>query len=427
MAKGNMLLGHARGKVGDLVFSRQNGQQVTRARAAVVRNPQTEAQMIQRIIMNTVAQAYSKMSAITDHSYEGIEAGQKSMSHFLKVNIKNVRQRIQLTLADGYDFSGCYAFTQIGANYFAANQYTVAKGQLPEIQVTGQNVAAMVTSITANEGMTYQDLLDATGLKRGDQLTFLCVSGTQREGQFFYARIILDPHNEDGTAAELTSPFLNNGDVNLPSPKNEGTVALSISDGHLAAQMSGQELQCAAVIASRKKADGTWMRSNSTMYVSEGGTVIEGMSLQDCLDAFYTGGIDVENPMYLNNAGTQGSAVSSAPVVITDREITAVSVGGVALSAGDHESMPSGSQKGAVAGTLTGNRSTMKVYAVSGLTTKPAVGGTLPSGAQEMTISGQNFSGSISWGDSMPGEEKYCGFIVAEDNTIKQVWCTYHI
>ena len=43
MAKGNMLLGFSRGSVGDLTFYRRNSQQVTRARARVVKNPKTLA------------------------------------------------------------------------------------------------------------------------------------------------------------------------------------------------------------------------------------------------------------------------------------------------------------------------------------------------------------------------------------------------
>ena len=71
MSKGNMLLGHARGKVGSLVFSRANGKQIVRSRAEVVKNPRTEQQMVQRIMLNTIAQAYSQMKAITDHSFQG--------------------------------------------------------------------------------------------------------------------------------------------------------------------------------------------------------------------------------------------------------------------------------------------------------------------------------------------------------------------
>jgi hypothetical protein len=52
MAKDNLFLGTARGSVGDIVFSRLDGQQVARVRNRAPRNPQSPAQMVQRIIMS---------------------------------------------------------------------------------------------------------------------------------------------------------------------------------------------------------------------------------------------------------------------------------------------------------------------------------------------------------------------------------------
>lgn len=48
MSKGNMLLGYARGSVGDVVFSRTNGQQITKARNRNPNNPRSISQMMQR-------------------------------------------------------------------------------------------------------------------------------------------------------------------------------------------------------------------------------------------------------------------------------------------------------------------------------------------------------------------------------------------
>lgn len=50
MSKGNMLLGYARGKVGDVVFSRVKGQQITKARNRRPANPRTYLQMYQRAL-----------------------------------------------------------------------------------------------------------------------------------------------------------------------------------------------------------------------------------------------------------------------------------------------------------------------------------------------------------------------------------------
>lgn len=58
MAKGNMLLGYARGKVGSLVFSRRKGEQVTRPRNFSPANPRTLAQLSQRVKMYAPVKLY---------------------------------------------------------------------------------------------------------------------------------------------------------------------------------------------------------------------------------------------------------------------------------------------------------------------------------------------------------------------------------
>lgn len=86
MAKGNLFQGMARGKVGDVVFSRLNGQQVSRVRNRNPRNPRTNAQLAQRAIMATIMQAYSAGKAIFDHSFQGESVGAKNMAKFMSTN-----------------------------------------------------------------------------------------------------------------------------------------------------------------------------------------------------------------------------------------------------------------------------------------------------------------------------------------------------
>lgn len=326
MSKGNMLLGHARGKVGDLVFSRSNGQQIVRARAAVVKNPQTEKQMIQRIILNTIAQAYSKMQAIVDHSFEGVQAGQKTMSAFLKRNMQNMRSRIAQTLAENYTLEEAYAFSPIGTNIYSPNAFTVSMGSLPSADVRIVNSDLRSARLTVG-GTTYADVLAAMGLQRGDQLTFVQVNRTSVNDRaslvFYYSRIILDPTNADGTPAELTAPLLVDGAVNLPSPRNTGTFQnLSIVDGELlfGAGENRGVIANAGVIVSRQGSDGSWLRSNCTLAVNDDGILGMVYSMGEALSLFRAGDIDTLSDLYLNNAGTGRIAGGSGEVVA---EITA--------------------------------------------------------------------------------------------------------
>lgn len=337
-----MLLGYARGKVGDLVFSRSNGKQITRARASQVRNPQTESQMIQRIILNTVAQAYSKFINITDHSFEGVNGAQKSMSYFMRRNMDNLRTRLQNDIADGYDLGSIYAFTPVGSNEYSANEYIMSKGTLPEIAAgfaTG-NVAKF--ALSAN---TYQAVLDDYGLQRGDQLTLIVTQGTTGANtSFYFARIILDPTNPDGTPASLDSAFIGSNVVNLPNPRNEGTFnTLEFANGvGVKYNFSAQVVSGACVIVSRKNTDGSWLRSNATLAQNMSAVAGWQKSMQECLDLFASGGIDTLNSRYLNNAGAgrlAGSGLSS--VVATTAggtQVTLVTLGAIEVT--DSEETP---------------------------------------------------------------------------------------
>lgn len=84
----------ARGKVGDVVFSRLNGQQVSRVRNRNPRNPRTNAQLAQRAIMATVMQAYSAGKEIFDHAFQGESVGAHNMTKFMKMNADKLRSQL---------------------------------------------------------------------------------------------------------------------------------------------------------------------------------------------------------------------------------------------------------------------------------------------------------------------------------------------
>lgn len=91
MAVGNIIQGTARGRLGDTVLWRQNGQQHSRLRIRNPYNPNTNAQKYQRAVVATVMQAYSAGKEIFDHSNEGLAVGSQNMRYFLQRNIKKLR------------------------------------------------------------------------------------------------------------------------------------------------------------------------------------------------------------------------------------------------------------------------------------------------------------------------------------------------
>lgn len=87
-----MLLGHARGKVGSVVFSRLNGRQITRALAEQVKNPRTDGQNAQRAIFATITTFAAAVRDVVDHSFQSIDEGQKSVNRFISINTKKLRE-----------------------------------------------------------------------------------------------------------------------------------------------------------------------------------------------------------------------------------------------------------------------------------------------------------------------------------------------
>lgn len=390
MSKGNMLLGHARGKVGSLVFARAGGQQITRARAEVVKNPQTEKQMIQRIIMATVSQAYSRFQPICDHSFEGVAAGQASMSYFTSKNLKNLRDYIAAQVEQGMSFDDIFSFVPVGSNEYAPNEFIISKGSLPTITPTFTgSTLAKIEGLSDN---TYQAVLDAFGLQRGDQLTLITTQGSNGQNTIFhYARVILDPTNSDGTQAPLSAPFILDGAINVPSPRNEGDFAnLTFADGTISYNFSAQSVSGAAVIVSRQKADGSWSRSTSKMVLNAPGILYQ-KSLQECLDLIASGSISTLDSKYLNNAGKGKLAGAGISILI----LTAGQGSTVFERGGTYQLnvLPPGSDNQPIAVTTTGaDGMTVAVANASG-TVFDSMSAVVSNGAASIAVGSQPGSG----------------------------------
>ena len=317
MSKGNMLLGHARGKVGSLVFSRSNGKQVVRAKADVVKNPKTEAQKIQRILLNTVAQAYSKMQAICDHSFENVKVGQDSMSYFMRQNINALRAKVAEAIAAGATMEEIFSFAPLGTALFVPNDYIISKGKLPKIDVVNASSDEEMTALIANG--TYEDVINAYGGQRGDQLTFVAVVGSGIDNcTFKFARIILDPTDANGNQLPLTTAFLDGTAVNAANPRNEGTISLTAAANGLSFTFGDTYMFAAAVIVSRKGENETWQRSDATLVANPSSSELV-YSLQYALDASDANNIDTPNARYLNNSGNgrlaEGDAGEYTPLI----------------------------------------------------------------------------------------------------------------
>lgn len=91
MAKDNLFLGFGRGKVGDVVFYRRDGQQIARARNRAPRNPNTFRQQLQRAVSANVQRLYSAGMQVFNHSFEGFKVGEGNQRVFVKKNMDKLR------------------------------------------------------------------------------------------------------------------------------------------------------------------------------------------------------------------------------------------------------------------------------------------------------------------------------------------------
>lgn len=124
MSKGNMLLGQARGKVGDLVFARAFGKQVVRSKAVSVANPKTIGQNTQRAILATIAKDAALLTPIVDHSFANVKYGAESVRHFRKINMGILRNMVLSAVGVNYNLSAK------GANA-VPNALKISDGSLP--------------------------------------------------------------------------------------------------------------------------------------------------------------------------------------------------------------------------------------------------------------------------------------------------------
>lgn len=325
MAKGNFIVGKMIGSVGDVTAYARGNDQIVRRRNRYVKNPRTQAQTINRIIAATIGSAYSRLSAIADHSFQGHSTKADNMARFLKANQGMVRSAM---IANGiaFDYGN---FQAIGQKGIVANTYVISEGTLPTIAVSiseieqDNNSPHFYHGGAAGTTVTYESLANALGLKRGDQLTFVAVvnnrdivdpeldSAWGTDSRLVFCRVILDPKQSSGSDAPMSTAFLTEqGAVNLPNPRNQYTESFkfAFAEGEIlfnpvAVVASSDGVVAATVIASRKEGS-SWLRSTQQLYVAQPWRDMP--TLQNAIDASYPSTGAIADPSKFLNAAVQG-------------------------------------------------------------------------------------------------------------------------
>ena len=307
MAKGNMLLGYARGKVGDLVFTRRNGEQVTRPRVRVVYNPKSEGQQIQRMIFASVIAAYSRCKSICDHSFEGVKYGADSQAKFMSENLKRLRAFYPKDQDPTNRPIDSMAFVLPNDKAMAGAGLIIARGSIPapEANVNASGVLSSFGTGADDEHQTGK-VLEGLGAMPGDQITACAIRSIGNGYVFAKSRYVV---KADATENELEDPWNPDGTGGIfDADKTEvnPNVEIFVGDVTLGNPIRVSNLKddivAAAIIISRRDESGNWLRSDAILYNASDEPAF--YSAAYALPYWQFSGTDIatDDPHYLNNA-----------------------------------------------------------------------------------------------------------------------------
>lgn len=309
-------MGMGRGKVGEIVFSRQDGEQVFRARNRKPHNPQTNKQLVQRAIMATVMAAYSAGREIFDHSFQGFSVGAGCQRRFLSLNANALRTQMAIDFDNATPEEALAKVTAPKTQTPIPNQYVVAEGSLRQtlFQESMQDNAPQWTLPPFPEGTKLSDLATSGEFNAGDIYTFVFIGTSKADadvlykalgvasvtfdtvyrGAFGWVRLIAKNLAGNGTvitnATLITDLFdIEQGGIGLFD--NELTVVDNIMLGGLASgagSFSAANGYAIGLIRSRRDAD---LRSNCTLKVVNPGEF--GLYWGDLLTAWQAGTVEI--------------------------------------------------------------------------------------------------------------------------------------
>ena len=280
MSKRNMLLGLAGGKVGDLVFYRDGGEQRTRTRV-IPKNPRSPKQMAQRVRIANVSALYRLLAPIVRNSFSnrpGNQSGYNAMA------------------SGAIELSPFMTKEMANADAVLPMPAVIAKGVLQGVDVmadvSGSNAPGLVipslaTGSSVTMGQVSSALLaDYPALQEGDKVTIV-VLGFEADSSFdfdlykgvpYFKEFVID-------SADAT-PVASVGGLGVETGNLLITGATSIA--------GGSELRAVAAVVSRVDGNGALQTSFARLELTDSAQALyedyrTEAALSDALRS-YTGG-----------------------------------------------------------------------------------------------------------------------------------------
>lgn len=299
MAQSKGFFGLRKGSTKSLTFSTLDGKQITKDRVYDVKNPRTESQMRQRMLMTTVGAAYKMLKSIADHSFEGYSSGMQCMRQF---NSRNLNRFKQAAAA-----KGSVAFNEYKDGDINPLPFILASGSLPGFSFKLDNTSNLEI-VGEKEGAdftTAEGIYAALGVQRNDLITFCTVIGegstlngvySYKAERFNIVRLYCD---KSGSVTKPADAFT------ISTNNDQASIAMSTAANAITIKTGAADF--GAVIQSRKNDNG-WLRSDAVMIVAD--DVISGVKTANQLATYPVG-----TELILNNGpmANQGDAEASEP------------------------------------------------------------------------------------------------------------------
>lgn len=294
MAKSKSFFGLRRGSTKTLTFQVNNGKQITKDRVYEVKNPRTQEQMVQRMVMATASAAYAGMKQIVDHSFEGITYGQMNMSEFIRLNAKKLRDNLGAA-------SPVMCYNKYQDRNIAPGEYIMSAGSasdfkaLPDVEtseITTGDAVYIGISVAHDVTLTADALAAKYGFKVGDLMTvcYLRYKSSALKWVFGFARFtVLKLGTTTITAGNLSEYF---------KVESSDTITVTVSSNGISLTTPDEDTDTAGVafcvIHSEKTADG-WNRNNTVLDVTNVAENFKQYSESDAIATYPIGGSYVLN------------------------------------------------------------------------------------------------------------------------------------
>lgn len=283
MAKGIDINGQLRGKRGGVVYYRANGQQISRSRNYNPNNPQTMAQMLQRLALANASKASKGLREIIDHSFEGIRYGADSVRHFES----KAQLALKAAFTGGSHKNRYCAYVPMDALGFPVAEFLISSGSLPsakgafEHRTETRGLYQWTAENSVPEGvtganMTVRQFCEILGVNTDAQLTLIhcdaedSIGGAGSETIFSdnilasIVRINFDQTKLDEVMLE--GNYIKSSVLVADKSQNTDIFEVNIVGGTLSL-FTDQDFSAAAFIVSRY-VDGQWRRSTEKLTIA---------------------------------------------------------------------------------------------------------------------------------------------------------------